>query len=127
MLMISSTSLYFIMRSLAVVEVMEGDAFTCNNNNWGSERSRKHQVKEYYRAIILKIKYKKLSLEKSNTQHHLNHPRFELVVDDDVVAVALKAVSVGGHDGRDSFQGMNYKPSHVRKELIRARLASRAL
>lgn len=30
MLIMSSTSLYFMMRSLAVVEVMDGDAFTCS-------------------------------------------------------------------------------------------------
>ena len=53
----------------------------------------------------------------------LNEPRLEVVVDDDVVAVALVAVSVRDHDGGHRLQTVNYQPVDLIEQFLAGGLA----
>lgn len=58
---------------------------------------------------------------------NLNEPGLELVVNDDVVAIALEAVPVVRHHGSDSLQRVHDAPGDVGEQLLRDRFTPRAL
>ena len=62
-----------------------------------------------------------------NRVTHLNKPGLELVVNNDVIAVALKTVSVGSHDGGHSSQGVHQTPVDVPEEFVCPGLTTGAL
>lgn len=49
---------------------------------------------------------------------NLYEPRFELVVDDNVVAVTFEAVSIGSHDWCHRLQRMHDAPGDVCEEFL---------
>ena len=50
---------------------------------------------------------------------YLDKPWLELVVDDDVVPIALEAVPVVGHDGCHGFEGVHHQPRDGREQPLR--------
>ena len=58
---------------------------------------------------------------------YLNEPRLKVLVDDDVVSVALVAVPVRDHDRGHGLEAVHDEPGHLVEELLRGGLAARRL
>lgn len=102
-----SMSLYFNILSLTVVDVSEGEAFT-----YKDFRIEKKSISVY--KYFLK------------TATDLYQPRFQFVVDNDIVAITLETVPVISHHRSYSFQRMDYAPRNIGKQFFRHGLPPRA-